>query len=195
MVSRAEKPLIVENLKQHVFCPRIVFYERCMPGVRPVTFAMEDGHDEHEDARENAKRRTFTQMGLEKGTREFDVDIVDEGLNLRGKLDEVITSPKGEVIPVDYKASEKVREGHRMQLAAYAVLLENARGVTVTRGYIYLIPLRKARKVTIGEAEKGQIRQRVQAIDQMIRQEEMPPPTTERARCAGCEFRRFCNDV
>jgi CRISPR-associated exonuclease Cas4 len=195
MTNRNEKPLIVENLKQFVFCPRIVFYERCMPGVRPVTFAMQDGHDEHEDTRENAKRRTFTQMGLEKGEREFDLDIVDEGLNLRGKLDEVIISPQGDVIPVDYKASEKVRDGHRMQLAAYAVLLENARGVQVTRGYIYLIPLRKARKLTIGDEEKGQIRLMLKKIEQMVRQEEMPPPTTERARCVGCEFRRFCNDV
>jgi len=195
MTDSLERLFIVEDLKQYGYCPRIVFYTRCMPGIRPRTFSMEAGRDDHDEARRSARRRTFVQMGLESGRREFDVDIVCPALNLRGKLDEVVTADSGEVIPVDYKAAGKAAENHRLQLAAYALLLEADRRTTVHRGYIYLIPTRQARLVKLRPADKQTVRQLLAEMSQIVDAEAMPPPTPVRARCAGCEFRRFCNDV
>ncbi len=195
MTDSLERPFIVEDLKQYLYCPRIVFYTRCMPGIRPRTFSMDAGRDDHKEARHNARRRTFAQMNLESGQREFDVDVMCPALDLRGKLDEVVTTDSGEVIPVDYKASEKVAENHRMQLVAYALLLEAARQTTVSRGYVYLIPVHKARVVKIRPEDKQAIRELLAVMAEMAAAEAMPPPTLVRARCEGCEFRRFCNDV
>lgn len=195
MTNILERPFIVEDLKQFLYCKRIVFYERCMPGVRPRTFSMDAGKEDHEETRHNAHRRTFAQMGLEKGEREFDVDLTDTLLNLRGKLDEVVTTESGEVFPVEYKGTEKVADNHRLQVVAYAVLLESARGKPVTRGYIYLTPLRKAKKLTITPEDKANMRGVLTELGRMVAQEIMPPPTPVRSRCMGCEFRRFCNDV
>jgi CRISPR-associated exonuclease Cas4 len=195
MMNNPEKPFIVEDLKQYLYCPRIVFYAHCMPGIRPRTFSMDAGHDDHQEARHNARRRTFTQMGVENGQREFDVDIVNAELNLHGRLDEVVTTDTGEVFPVDYKATDKVADNHRMQLAAYATLLEADRHVTVNRGYIYLIPLRKARLIKIGHEDKQTVFELLETMTAMVAEEVMPPPTSIRSRCHGCEFRRFCNDV
>jgi CRISPR-associated exonuclease Cas4 len=190
-----EHLVIVENLKQYAYCPRITFYERCMPTIRPRTFSMDAGHDEHLEARQNARRRTFAQMGLEHGQREFDVDIIDLELGLRGKLDEVVTAENGEVIPVEYKGAQKVAEHHRLQVTAYAVLLERARAVTITRAYVYLIPVRKARFITITAEDRQRFFESLESIQQMTTQEQMPAPTPIRARCQACEFKRFCNDV
>lgn len=194
-MNEGDHPFIVENLKQYLYCPRIVYYERCMPGVRPVTFSMEAGHEDHEEARHNARRRTYAQMGLEQGERAFDVDIIDPELNLHGRLDEVVTTDTGELIPVEYKGARKVADNHRLQLVTYAILLERARGVEVTRGYIYLIPLRKARLLTIKPEDKQAVHALLDEMSGMVHNEIMPPPTTVPARCEGCEFRRFCNDV
>jgi CRISPR-associated exonuclease Cas4 len=195
MTNNLERLFIVEDLKQFLYCKRIVFYERCMPGVRPRTFSMDAGKEDHDETRHNAHRRTFAQMGLEKGEREFDVDLTDATLKLRGRLDEVVTTESGEVFPVEYKGTEKVADNHRLQVIAYATLLEAVRGKPVTRGYIYLTPLRKAKKLSITPEDKTRMRDLLTELEQMVVGEIMPPPTSVRSRCLGCEFRRFCNDV
>jgi CRISPR-associated exonuclease Cas4 len=134
-------------------------------------------------------------MGFEQGQREFDVEILDESLNLHGKLDEVVTTGAGEVIPVEYKSSAKIYHNHRLQVFAYALLLESARQVQVERAYIYLIPLRKARIMPITREDKQRVRDILAELSVMVTDESMPAPTPERSRCQGCEFRRFCNDV
>ena len=35
--------LRVIDLKQYEYCPRIVYYEYCLPGVRPTTYKMAAG--------------------------------------------------------------------------------------------------------------------------------------------------------
>jgi CRISPR-associated exonuclease Cas4 len=194
-MSVLERPFIVEDIKQYSYCPRIVFYRWCMPGVRPRTFSMDAGHDDHIEARRNARRRTYAQMGLESGKREFDVDIVDTLLNLHGRLDEVITTESGAILPVEYKASEKLTENHRLQVVAYALLLEESHRVEISQAYVYLIPLRKARKITIKPEEKYRLRMLLNEMSAMVARENMPDPTDVWSRCQGCEFRRFCNDV
>jgi CRISPR-associated exonuclease Cas4 len=195
MTKMPEYPFIVENVKQFLYCPRVVFYERCMPGVRPRTYSMDAGHEDHLEARQNARRRSFAQMGLENGKREFDVDLMDAGLNLHGRLDEIVTTDAGEMIPVEYKGTAKISDNHRFQVAAYALLLEAVRFVEVNRAYIYLIPLRKARPIPVHAAMKQQVRDILSELSTMVSGEIMPPPTPVRSRCGGCEFRRFCNDV
>lgn len=191
----SERPLRVEDLKQYLYCARIVFFERCMPGIRPRTYAMDVGHEDHEEAQRNARRRSLAALNISDGERLFNVDIVDNELRLHGKLDEVVRTPEGEMIPVEYKSARKLVETHRMQVAAYALLLESAWSVEVTRGYVYLMPLRKIRSVKITGEDKQRVLDTLAALSRMVATENMPAPTPERARCAGCEFRRFCNDV
>lgn len=190
-----EKPFIVENLKQYHYCPRIVFFDKCMPGVRPQTIHMVVGREDHEAARRNAQRRSFVPMGLANGQRAFDVDLIDPTINLRGRLDEIITTEAGEMIPVEYKATRQVSNNHHRQVAAYAVLIERVFQVHVTRGFVYLIPLRKVRPVNIQPEDKQQVLASLEAMANMVHHEIIPPPTEVRARCVNCEFRRFCNDV
>lgn len=195
MNTKHERPLLVEDLKQYLFCPRIVFFERCMPGIRPRTHAMDIGHEDHAEAQHNARRRSLSALKITTGERSFNVDIIDSELNLHGKLDEVVTTPDGGQIPVEYKSTRKLADNYRVQIAAYALLLERAASIEVTCAYVYLMPLRKTRSVKVTIEDKKNVRELIAAINRMITSENMPVATIERARCAGCEFRRFCNDV
>lgn len=195
MSSRTERPFIVEDLKQYLYCPRIVYFERCMPGIRPRTYSMDIGHEDHAESQQNARRRSLAALDITEGERAFSVEIVDAELNLHGKLDEVITTSAGERIPVEYKSSRKLADNHRLQIAAYALLLERAEGVEVSRAFVYLMPLRKTRTLRITAEDKAQVEVVLSQINQMVTTEWMPEPTPIRVRCAACEFRRFCNDV
>lgn len=97
---------------------------------------------------------------------------------------------------VEYKDSEKPAGKHfKLQLTAYALLLEEAWWLPVRRGYIYSIPLRQAEVIRISPALRAQVRQTVAAMQALVRGEHMPPPPESRRPCISCEFRRFCNDV
>lgn len=186
---------IVTDLKQWAFCPRVVYFEYCLRSVRPRTYKMEAGQDAHEDEERRAKRRNLSAYDLPDGERHFDVWLHSAKLNLIGRLDERVSSLDGDIFPVDYKLTKSVAPNHRIQLMAYGLLLEENFGVTVTHGYILLIPSRKTVKIPF----TSQLRQKTLAIlteiAQMIHQEQMPPPPDKREVCATCEFRRFCNDI
>ena len=187
--------LEVTDLKQYVWCPRIPFYRYCLPRIRPVTYAMREGILTHREEAEREERRSLRAYGLSSGERFFDVAIASQRLGLVGRIDLAIRQ-ETEAVVVDYKLTrDPVGPQYRTQLAAYALLLEEAWGLPVTRAFIYQIPLRKADEVHL----TGQLRRSVAvtaaAIHRMVEMEQIPSPCSRLSRCVTCEFRRFCNDV
>ncbi|MCC7209679.1 MAG: CRISPR-associated protein Cas4 [Anaerolineae bacterium] len=187
--------LTVTDLKQHAHCPRFTFFEHLWPAVRPRTYKMDAGDDAHERERERARRRSLREYGLPDGERRFAVRVESAALRLRGEIDELVIAPGGVYLPVDYKLSKAVSESFRVQITAYAMLVEVQFGATVTTGYIYLIARRSLVPVDITAERRGAILRMLAAMRTMIRAESMPPPVRARAKCRDCEFRRFCNDV
>lgn len=201
MLDTTTATLVVTDLKQWVYCPRVFYYHQCLPRVRPVTYSMEAGiaAGQAEEARE--ERRSLRAYGLTAGEREFNVPLQAEALGLRGEVDMVITLPcpqpgaPAEYIPVDYKLSTTAGAHFKLQLAAYALLLEAVRGGVVRQAFLYFIPARRAERVAIDKRLRGQVAAALKQM-QVVRQgEQMPAPTPQLRKCAGCEFRRFCNDV
>lgn len=193
--------LEVTDLKQWRYCPRVVWYRYCLPHVRPVTGLMEQGQASHRDEEAREERRSLRSYGLTVGERAFDVGLRSEQLGLRGRLDLAIAvpgrdQPGAEAVVVEYKDSEKKPGPHfKLQIAAYALLLEEAWGLPVKVGYCYLIPLRRVERVAITPALRRQVRETVAEIQALIAGERFPSPPTSRSPCVACEFRRFCNDV
>lgn len=191
-------PFRVTDLKQWVYCPRVLYYHTCLPQVRPVTYKMEAGIEagEREVARE--LRRGLRAYGLEGGKREFNVSLSSQRLGLRGVVDMVIwlEGVKGEdFVPVDYKLSRVAGEHFKLQLAAYALMLEEMDGGHAKRGFLYFIPLRRVEEVRLDKRLRDKLLRALDAMHRMLWTEGMPLPTSRRGKCVTCEFRRFCNDV
>jgi CRISPR-associated exonuclease Cas4 len=191
--------LEVTDLKQWTYCPRVVFYRYCLPRVRPITYSMERGIQAHEEMAAREERRSLHAYGLASGERFFDVALRSERLQLSGRIDLVIRveTPQGpEGIVVDYKLSEREAGSHfKLQLAAYALMLEEAWGIPVRRAFLYHIPQRKAEAISLTPALRRQVETTIAAIRQAIQGESMPKPPAYLGQCIACEFRRFCNDV
>jgi CRISPR/Cas system-associated exonuclease Cas4 (RecB family) len=132
------------------------------------------------------KRRSLRTYGLTRGERAFDVGLRSAVLGLRGRLDLAIAvpdraAPGAEAIVVEYKDSEKAAGPHfKLQLTAYALLLEEAWGLPVRRGFIYSIPLRTAEIVSITPALQSKVRQTVEAMRVAIAGERMPEAPASR---------------
>ena len=201
----------VSDLKQLVYCQRLVYYAYCLPGVRvAATPRMEMGRATGATTEELEHRRSLRTYGLREGQREFDVWLESNSLGLCGRLDMLIRAPStsgDELIPVDYKDSNPLvaRTGRRLcgtvrhnwavQLTAYTLLLEETHGKPVRRGFIYYIPRRRACEVMFDEHLRQAVRDGLRLIAEIAEGERFPPPAAERRRCAACEYRRLCNDV
>jgi CRISPR-associated exonuclease Cas4 len=193
--------LEVTDLKQWTHCPRIVFYRYCLPAIRPITGKMEEGILHHHEERDREERRLLRSYGLTEGERLFDVSLRSPRLGLSGRLDLVIITPardapEAEGIVVEYKLSDRKPGPHvKLQLAAYALLIEDQWNIPVRRGFLYQLPLRRAEPISFSTQLKNRVRTTITAIQTAIQSERQPPPPDHQAICVSCEFRRFCNDV
>jgi CRISPR-associated exonuclease Cas4 len=183
----------ITDLKQYIYCPRILYYHSCLPGVRPVTYKMNAGIEAHEGEYKRSSRRSINVYGV-AGQRRFDVNLVSRELALSGQVDEVVETDH-ELIPVDYKLARRVGHHFKEQLVAYALLLEGQGQKPVQRGFVYLIPVRRTVEVPVTAKLRNEVRRAIETMKSIVERERMPPPTEWRQRCADCEFRRFCNDV
>jgi CRISPR-associated exonuclease Cas4 len=187
--------LTVTDLKQWAYCQRIPFYRYALPVAPAPTYRMERGKNVQAAVEALERRRGFRAYGVAEGERRFAVWLRSDGLGLSGKLDLLILTPDA-CYPVDFKDTEGgARRNHRLQLAAYALLAEEAFGRPAHQGFIYLVPARRVVAIDISEGDRQEVRDAIAAMRRMLGREEMPPPTTVRARCVSCEYRNYCADI
>lgn len=190
-------PFRVIDLKQYVYCPRILYYHTVLPQVRPITYKMEAGIAAQQQVEAREKRRSLRAYGLQSGRRYFNVPLYAPLLGLSGSVDMVVET-ETELIPIDFKNAKREGAHYRLQLMAYGQMLETADPKstrTVKRGFLYLIPQRKAVAVPFTRALRRRLAESIEQLQHMAEKQQMPTPTKHTSRCVDCEFRRFCNDM
>jgi CRISPR-associated exonuclease Cas4 len=187
--------LAVSDVRQHVYCPRIPYFRLGLRlPHRFVTYKMAEGILEHRRTEELEHRRGLRAYGLTDGERSFDLMLHSERLGLGGRLDMLVRRAR-EAIPVEFKNSrEPLGLNHKYQLAAYALLVEDAVGLPVRRAFVYFIPLKTAREVAISPAMRAYTKRVLGEIRRNVSGELMPEGTRLLGRCRECEFLQYCND-
>jgi CRISPR-associated exonuclease Cas4 len=184
----------VTDLKQYDYCPRILYYHRCLPDIRPTVTKMEVAIRRHEDEPKRALRRTMHLEGLEAAERYFNVPLLSTRLGLTGQVDELIFH-EGIIIPVDYKLARKAHPHFKLQLTAYTMLAEEHYQTRIQFGLLYLIQARKTVRVAFTSQLRQKVLESLAHMQRIADTESMPPAPDSIRPCLECEFRRFCNDV
>lgn len=185
----------VTDLKQWAYCPRVVYYQRTMPGVAKPTHKMEEGKAAQEMVESLELRRTLREYGMEGMRRRFGVWLQAEQAGLAGKLDLLLEGERG-VAVVEFKlTSGEPAENHRLQVAGYAVLVEEAVGLPVQGGFWYRIPDARIWPIEITGELRQRVREGVAAIRNLAETQWCPEPTGVRQRCVECEYANYCGDV
>lgn len=185
----------VTELKQWMYCRRIVYYHGLMPEAGRTTYKMQEAIRAQELIEGLEMRRGLREYGLEEAERRFGMWLADEGVGLSGKVDLLLKGPERSAV-VDFKlTSGEVGQNHRMQLAAYAVLVEASLGERVDLAFLYRIPDNRVFPVPVSEEMKAGVRRAVGEIRAVREREELPAVTAVRARCAECEYANYCGDV
>ena len=189
-------PLRVSDLKQYIYCPRIIYFYYVLPIPRRVTKKMEYGRLEHLEIQHLEKRRKLKAYGLLDGTRDFQVFLQSARLGLHGLLDMTISTASGESYPVEFKHSISKKGLHqKYQLAAYAMLLEEAIRRPVRYGFLYLIPTKTIVPVEITTSMREHVKKALSAIRNVIASEKIPRYIRSKQRCTDCEFKNYCADL
>jgi CRISPR-associated exonuclease Cas4 len=187
--------LRASDLRQFLYCPRVVYFSLVVPVDRVETFKMTAGRDAEREHARLERRRSLTRYGLADGVRRYDARVLCERLGVSGIVDEVVHGPDGPV-PVEVKFTEGgVAFGHKVQLAVYGMALEEQCGQPVPRGFIHLVPAKQARAIKLDDKLRAAATDITRRIRAMLASQELPPPADRPAKCDGCELRCFCNDI
>lgn len=188
-------PIPVTELKQWVYCQRIVYYHRVMPGIGQQTFKMKEALAAQDLVESLEMRRGLQAYGFAGARRRFGVWLSDEGLGLSAKTD-LILEAEDRVAVVDFKlTSGEVGENHRMQLAGYSMLAEVAYGVPAAVAFLYRIPDNRIFAIEITAELRSAVSRAVSRIRDIEREQNFPPATAVRQRCVECEYMNYCADV
>jgi CRISPR-associated exonuclease Cas4 len=188
----------VVDLKHYLYCPRIAYFERVLGVTEQKSSQQVSSLSDHEKLEELEKRRKgglFYSGELAEATKLFRVHLFSDRLNLEGVLDCVLIL-RNEVIPVDYKQM-KSRNGrpwidHKIQLAAYALLLEEKFSTVVRRGYLYYLPEERVLEVFFTRSMKRYVRRVIGQVLEILREERLPPVRVSPSKCLGCGYYWVC---
>lgn len=187
--------LKVSDIKQYLYCPRIIYFNYVLPVERKVTRKMEYAKEEHLELDRLEKRRKLVRYRLDEGERFFHVRLQSSHLGMEGVLDMLISSPAG-LYPVEFKHTIRGPElNHKYQLVAYAMLVEEHYNRPVRFGFLYLSPGKRIFSIEVTPNARIFVKRLAGMIRRIIECQQMPPRSRSQRRCRDCEFRNYCNDI
>jgi len=186
--------LTPSDIIQYLFCPRFTYYEYVLriPRYEERHFKVIKGRNIHELKALQNKEYLRKRIG-----------VVNKALNvyltnnwLRGEMDELLWLKDGTMAPLDYKFAlypGKVYGTTKVQLAAYAVLIEENYQKPVHKGYVvYVRSKNKLVEVPITEGQKNKVKQAVKDMEKIITENFYPKATRFKKKCLTCTYRNIC---
>jgi CRISPR-associated protein Cas1 len=184
-------------LNAYVYCPRRFHYE-FVQGVMQDNEHVVQGRRRHARVDDPALAERPRREGEVVHTRS--VWLTSEQLGITGKLD-LVEETGGQVAPVEYKkgrppSRERCPAGYwendAVQLCAQAMMLEEADGCAVSRGYLYFVTTRQRVEVPMDACIRSRTRSAIDAARRLAEQDDAPPPLIDSPKCPSCSLVTLC---
>lgn len=184
----------VYDLKQYVYCPRIIYWYYCAPVKFHTSYKMEWGTEKHQEEKNKEIRRTFERYELQEAETYFEYPVDNDVLS--GKLDLLLISPDKKYIPVEYKFTRSSKMlAHKVQLYGYALILQEVFNTTVNEGFLYYPRLKELEKVEIKPSHFKKVYDIIKEVNKIVEDAYFPDVSFNSNKCNSCEFQLFCNDT
>lgn len=126
-----------------------------------------------------------------------EVALESEELHLTGIVDQVHDHGSF-LIPFELKTGKAPRQGvwpgHRIQAAAYALLVEEKSNKPVKEAIVHYLDLDEKRRVAINPFMKDEVRMLVGEIMELLSNSLLPDHCSAQNKCASCGLRNQCYD-
>jgi CRISPR-associated protein Cas1 len=198
-MSATTDPIPVRALNQVTYCPRL-YYLQYVDCVMPTNEHVEAGRFDHRRVDDpDLKNKTRTDRGTATSRG---VALSGEALGITGVLD-VIEERNGEQYPVETKhgpgprdadGNPTVWDNDAVQLCAQAMLMEEAFGKPVPRGFQFHAGTRERVEVKFTDELRQKTRDAVARCRELAALDSPPPPLPAdlRHRCFGCSLAPVC---
>lgn len=184
-MNDASPTLRVMALHALAYCPRLFYLEE-VEEIRVADEAVFAGRRLH--------------LELDEPGDVVELTLESSALGLRGRLD-AFRRRSGEIFPVEHKKGRSKRgadgkpgawESDALQVAAYALLLEEHASRPVTEGRIRYHEDSATVRIPIDAAARASVTAAVERARELARRTDRPPVTTEERRCVRCSLAPVC---
>ena len=186
-VTTNDPPLRVMSLHALAYCPRLFYLEE----VEEIRVA---------DARVYAGRELHASLAVDEDGERTQLELADPGLGLVGKVD-AIRRRDGALIPYEHKRGRARRDDRkvaeawpsdRLQVVAYAVLIESATGQEIAEGRVRYHADNLTVRVPIDEAARADLASAIAEARRLRESTERPPIAENDRLCARCSLAPVC---
>ena len=121
--------------------------------------------------------------------------LESEKLQLKGIIDR-IEIYENSYVPVELKTGKMPKEGvwpgHKIQIAAYSMLIEEKFNTQVKEGFIRYLDVNETIQIAINPFMKEEIINLVKEIQVLIKSQELPNYCENKNKCINCGLRETC---
>jgi len=121
--------------------------------------------------------------------------VESDELRLKGIIDQVHVYGQ-DYIPIELKTGKMpqngVWPGHRIQLAAYSLLLQEKFQKPVKEGFVYYLDAKERRQIVLNPFMKEEIKQMVDEIIALLESKDIPDFCNNENKCAKCGLKQTC---
>lgn len=184
-------------LRQYLFCPRIPWFN-IVRNLYPATPSwVKHGIRYHEVQQALSKRRNLGRYGLNESYRltRINIGLVGKRWPVHGICDALLESPDA-LCPIEMKSGEQLVHiaGARIQLIAYAFMLEERYNKPVNKGFVLYGNRGKVYEVTIDEIARTWAHRILIALLDDMERYTLPDSPASATQCNQCEYQNFCAD-
>jgi CRISPR-associated protein Cas1 len=185
--AQEQDTLRVNALHALAYCPRLFYLEE-----------VEELYTQ--DAAVFSGRRLHVEIEQEEGEEWQELVLENNELGLRGKVDALRTR-NGQTIPYEHKKGRCYRDASnkpqawssdRLQVLAYACLIEMALGITVSEGRIRYHTDNVLVHVPLDDVGRQDVQDAIAQARQLKQSTERPPITSNERLCVRCSLAPVC---
>ena len=126
-----------------------------------------------------------------------EIRIKSDSLELSGIIDKVETYEEG-LVPIEMKTGSMPKEGvwpgHKIQLAAYALMLEEKSGKEIKEGFVHYLDTNERRQIVMNPFLKDEVKELKNQVKELLASTELPEKTENKNKCLKCGLREKCYD-
>ncbi len=126
---------------------------------------------------------------------ESEFKISSSNLQLKGVIDQ-LEKYDNHFIPVELKTGKLPKEGiwpsHRIQLAAYALLLEDQFGIPVKEGFVHYLDYKQKRQLIINPFLKQEVLDLTRKVISLLESSKLPDFCLNKNKCNSCGLKDIC---
>ena len=128
---------------------------------------------------------------------ESELRIESKKLGLKGVIDQIEIYREG-FVPVELKTGKAPKDGvwpgHKIQLIAYALLLQDKFNTEIKEGFVHYLDVKEKRHIVMNKFMKLEIIELVRRVNNLLSSDRLPDFEKNQNKCITCGLKADCYD-